>query len=83
MRRLAYISILIGVWLIGMAGLMLGLDDLLFGGRLPGWLLFSGAQLAAFSVVSLAEEFAEWLGKSSSKSVMPLPTGCPSPLGHS
>jgi hypothetical protein len=63
MRRLAYISILIGVWLFGMTALMLGLDDLLFRGRLPGWFLFCGAQLAAFATVSLVEEAAEVLDR--------------------
>jgi hypothetical protein len=37
MRRLAYILILIGVWLVGMAGLMLGMDSLLIrlSSRMP------------------------------------------------
>src|SRR5262245_10286793 len=60
MRRAAYISILIGLWLFGMATLMIGLDDLLFRGHLLGWFLFGGGYWAALCSVALAEEVAEW-----------------------
>jgi hypothetical protein len=46
MRRLAYILILIGVWLVGMAGLMLGMDSLLHPPFFPH-ALFAGGYWAA------------------------------------
>jgi len=59
MRRLAYISILVALWLFGMAALMLGLDGLFHPPFCPQ-ALFAGASFAAFATVSLAEEVAEW-----------------------
>jgi hypothetical protein len=58
MRRWAYISILISLWLFGMAGLMLGMDSLLHPPFFPH-ALFAGGSFAAFATGSLAEEVAE------------------------
>jgi hypothetical protein len=64
MRHAAYISILIGLWLFGMAALMLGMDSLLHPPFFPHALL-AGAYFGAISTVSLAEEIAEALGRRS------------------
>jgi hypothetical protein len=81
MRRLAYIGILVGVWLVGMAELMLGLDGLLFGrAELSGWFILGGASMAGTLTVTAAEEIADWMASrrrsSSSKSVALLPPRC-------
>jgi hypothetical protein len=60
MRHAAYISILIGLWLFGMAGLMLGMDSVLNPPFIPH-ALFGGAYWAALCSVALAEEAAEWI----------------------
>ena len=81
MRRLSYILILIGVRLVGMAGLMLGLDDLLFGGPGPAPLQRRTARSIQHRQPRRRAGRAE--GKSAYKSVRLLPTGCYSLLGHS
>jgi len=84
-HRIAYISILFGVWLVGMAGLMLGMDSLLHPPFFPH-ALFAGGYWAALCSVALVEEVGEWLSqrrRSASKSVRLLPTSCPNPLGYS
>jgi hypothetical protein len=76
MRRLAYICILVGVWLVGMAALLLGLDSILHPPFFP-LAIFAGGYWAALCSVLLAEEASEWMGKSGSKSVQLLPRRCP------
>jgi len=62
MRYCAYLLTLTVIWVASMTGLVWGLNGFLFGGAGPGlsgWLIFSGAQIAAFASVSLAEEVAD------------------------
>jgi len=74
-HRIAYISILFGVWLVGMAGLMLGMDSLLHPPFFPH-ALFAGGYWAALCSVALAEELVEWLSQKASKSTALLPPRC-------
>jgi hypothetical protein len=57
-----HISILFGVWLVGMAGLMLGMDSLLHPPFFPH-ALFAGGYWAALCSVALVEEVGEWLSQ--------------------
>jgi hypothetical protein len=68
MRYVAYISILIGVWLFGMAALMLGVDGLLHPPFVPVALI-SGAYFGAITTVCLAEEVAEAIGSARPKAI--------------
>ena len=62
MRHAAYLTILIVLWLAGMAALVLAIDAFLGGHAIPfaGRVAMGGGWAAAFSSVSLAEEVAEW-----------------------
>jgi hypothetical protein len=83
MRRAAYISILIGLWLSSTAALMLGMDSFGHPPFFPHALLVGG-YWAALCSVALAEEAAEWLSQgrqSTSKSVCFVATTLPRRAG--
>jgi len=61
MRRAEYIALLLALLIVGLTGTTLWLDGLTAGFERPAWWLSSGAWIAAFSAVSLAEEVSEWL----------------------
>ena len=75
MRRAAYISILIGLWLFSMAALMLGMDSFGHPPFFPHPLLVGG-YWAALCSVALAEELVEWLSQKASKFTALLPPRC-------
>jgi len=81
MRRLAYISTLLAVWIAGMLALMLGMDSLWHPPFSPQ-ALFAGGYWAALSSVALAEELVEWLSQKTPKSVVLLPPRCHAGLAH-
>ena len=60
MRRAAYLTLLSLLAIAGTAELALALDGLLGHPPFVPIALVSGAWLAAFAVISLAEEIAEW-----------------------
>jgi len=73
MRQAAYLTLLSLLAIAGMAELALGLDGLLDHPPFVPIALVGGAWLAAFAVVSLAEEAAEVLGRRSGNRTGRLP----------
>jgi len=71
MRRAAYITLLLAIWLVSLAALALGLDGLLGHPPFIPVALISGAYFGALSTVSLAEEIAEALGRISGNGLRP------------
>jgi len=61
---------------VGMGALLSGLDDVLSGARLNGLFLWTGTVMTSTITVELAEEAANWMSKSASKSVALLPPRC-------
>jgi hypothetical protein len=76
MRTIFGVALLGLSWAVGMGALLIGLDDVLSGARLNGLFLWTGTVMTSTITVELAEEAANWMSKSASKSVALLPPRC-------
>jgi hypothetical protein len=81
MRTIFGVALLGLSWAVGMGALLIGLDDVLSGARLNGLFLRTTVMTSTITV-ELAEEAANWMSKSASKSIALLPPRCPAGLAH-